>query len=192
MNNYRPISLLCIISKVLERFVFDHLNKFLNENIVLSPHHAVRFSPKTVTHQLLLFLSNVHESLNHYSSCDVIYLDFKKAFDTVPHNELLLKLWKTGITGNTWSWLKEYLTGRRQNVNINGCFSSALPVISGVPQGSILGPLLFLIYINDLPSCTTYVNLFLFADDTKCLKSITTPVDTTLLQSDLDSLSEWS
>ena len=110
----------------------------------------------------------------------------------MPHNELLLKLWKTGITGNTWSWLKEYLTGRRQNVNINGCFSSALPVISGVPQGSILGPLLFLIYINDLPSCTTYVNLFLFADDTKCLKSITTPVDTTLLQSDLDSPSEWS
>ena len=121
-----------------------------------------------------------------------IYLDFKKAFDTVPNNELLLKLWKTGITGNTWSWLKEYLTGRRQHVNINGCFSSALPVISGVPQGRILGPLLFLIYINDLPSWTTYVNLFLFADDTKCLKSITTPIDTTLLQSDLDSLSEWS
>ena len=192
VNNYRPISLLCIISKVLEQFVFDHLNIFLNENIVLSPHQFGFRKNHSVTHQLLLFLSNVHESLNHYSSCDVIYLDFKKAFDTVPHNELLLKLWKTGITGNTWNWLKEYLTGRRQHVNINGCFSSALPVISGVPQGSILGPLLFLIYINDLPSCTTYVNLFLFADDTKCLKSITTPVDTTLLQSDLDSLSEWS
>ena len=192
VNNYRPISLLCIISKVLERFVFDYLNKFLNENIVLSRHQFGFRQNHSVTYQLLLFLSNVHESLNHYSSCDVIYRDFKKALDTVPHNELLLKLWKTGITWNTWRWLQKYLTGRRQHVNINGCFSSALPVISGVPQGSILGPLLFLIYINDLPSCTTYVNLFLFADDTKCLKSITTPVDTTLLQSDLDSLSEWS
>ena len=158
----------------------------MKTSYILSRHQFSFRQNHSATHQLLLFLSNVHESLNHYSSCDVIYLDFKKEFDTVPHKQLLLKLWKTGITGNTWSWLKEYLTGRRQHVNINGCFSSALPVISGV------GPLLFLTYINDLPSCTTYVNLFLFADDTKCLKSITTPVDTTLLQSDLDSLSEWS
>ena len=148
----------------------------------------------STTQQLLIFLNYVHRALNNSncSQCDVIYLDFKKAFDSVPHQELLLKLWKAGIVGSLWQWFREYLSNRYQHVCINNCKSSTLPVISGVPQGSILGPLLFLIYINDLSPSMNYSNTFLFADDTKCLRPICSPHDRLLLQSDLDVLSAWS
>ena len=113
-------------------------------------------------------------------------LDFKKAFDLVPHHELLSKIRKIGITGNLWKRFCEYLNNRVQHVSING---SILPVLSGVPQGSILGPLLF---INDLPECVSQSIPLLFADDTKCLFPISALLDCQLLQSDLDKLSNWS
>ena len=106
-----------------------------------------------------------------------------------PHQELLLKLWKVGIVGR---WFREYLSNRLQHVCINNSKSSTLPVISGVPQGSLLGPLLFLIYINDLSPSLKHSSTFLFADDTKCLRPIHSPHDCILLQSDLDALSTWS
>ena len=124
--------------------------------------------------------------------CDVIYLDFKKAFDTVPHLELLSKIWNIDITGKIWLWIREYLTNRVQHVSINGCNSAILPVLSGVPQGSILRPLLFLIFINDLPQYVRHSLTLLFADDTKCLSPISSILDCQLLQSDLDQLSTWS
>ena len=105
---------------------------------------------------------------------DVIYVDFRKTFDSVPHNELLVKLWNMGITGILWKWFESYLSNRSQCVSINNSLSNCLPVLSGVPQGSILGPLLFLVYINDLPSVISSSNTFIFADDTKCFKTIKT------------------
>ena len=91
-----------------------------------------------------------------------------------------------------WLWIKEYLTDRNQRVCINGCHSSSLPVISGVPQGSILGPILFLVYVNDLPLQVSFSDVFLFADDTKCLKPVSSPLDSSQLQEDLNHLSSWS
>ena len=110
----------------------------------------------------------------------------------MPHHELLSKIWNIGITGSVWLWIREYLTNRVQHVSINGCNSAILPVLSGVPQGSILGPLLFLRFVNDLPQYVHYSLTLLFADDTKCLSPISSILDCQLLQSELDQLSTWS
>ena len=122
---------------------------------------------------------------------DVIYLDFRKAFDSVPHDKLLMKLWNMGISGDLWMWFRSYLNGRQQVVSINNHLSEPLPVHSGVPQGSILGPLLFLIFINELPTIVQSTKLLLFADDTKCYSasSLNGPA---LLQADVDHLYRWS
>jgi len=100
---------------------------------------------------------------------DVSYVDFCMAFDCVPHKELLLKLWNMGITGNIWRWFRSHLYNRTQCVSINNCLSRCLPVLSGVLQGSILCPLLLLVYINGFPSAISLSKLFIFADDTKGL-----------------------
>ena len=123
---------------------------------------------------------------------DSIYLDFRKVFDKVPHFELLSKLSNISISGKLLVWFHTYLTNRKQLVSINGAYSAVLPVTSGVPQGSILGPLLFLVYINDLPDVVNSCNVFLFADDTKCSRSIKTMNDCFHLQQCVDNLLSWS
>ena len=112
--------------------------------------------------------------------------------DTVSHDKLLTKLWEAGVVGNLWKFFQAYLSGRTQCVRVDSFQSGWLPVTSGVPQGSILGPLLFVIYINDLPLVLTSSKTFLYAEDTKCFQHIISPVDTTSLQADLDKLSQWS
>ena len=117
---------------------------------------------------------------------DSIYLDFSKAFDSVSHTQLLMKLRSAGIIGGVWSWLRSYLSGRSQCVLVNNCLSQPLPVKSGVPQGSILGLLLFIVYVNDLSERVNYSTIFKFADDLKCFKTICSITDSTQLQSDFD------
>ena len=135
--------------------------------------------------QLLVMLHLIHNSMK----VDVIYMDFRKAFDSVPHVELLLKLWKIGFVGNIWMWFKAYLFDRSQCVKVNGTTSDVLPVISGVPQGSILGPLMFLLYVNDLPLTALLSTILMFADDTKC---ISTNGGCSNLQKDIYAISGWS
>ena len=169
VRNYRPVALLCSISKVLEKIIYDKIIIFVSGSISPS---QFGFRPKHSTlQQLLIFVNHICNSFSSKSQTDVIYLDFKKAFDSVAHSELLVKLWSFGITGNLWNWFRGYLSDRHQRVSLNQCLSDSLPVISGVPQGSILGPLLFLIFVNDLPSTVTSSHIYLFADDTKCLQS---------------------
>ena len=130
--------------------------------------------------------------LKPQTQVDVIYLDFKKAFDSVSHSKLLEKLWVFGITGGVWRWIRAYLMGRVQFVSINGATSDILPVSSGVPQGSILGPLLFLIFVNDLPDNIMLSKVLMFADDVKCVLPVSGLDDCLKLQSDICKLMEWS
>ena len=123
---------------------------------------------------------------------DIIYLDFAKAFDSVCHVLLLWKLQHLGVSGPLLLWSKNYLTGRKQRVVINGTQSSWADVKSGVPQGSLLGPILFLIYVNDMPDEVKNSHIAMFADDSKCYKCITSETDCAVLQEDLNALSVWA
>ena len=140
---------------------------------------------------VLLFLHNIHKAFDSKSWLDAVYLDISKAFDSVPHMKLLYKLHLFGITGNLWGWFQQYLLGRYHCVDINNHLSDYLPVLSGVPQGSILGPLLFVIYINDLPQSIKDSLVFLFADDARCFRQISSSFDSFLLQSDIHHLEAW-
>ena len=130
-------------------------------------------------------------SLDKKIPVDAIYLDFSKAFDTVPHKRLLTKLEGYGVKGKVLNWIKDFLTGRTQYVSINNAVSDELPVTSGVPQGSVLGPTLFIYYINDLPEVTN-VPTKIFADDTKSFNEIKTIDDSFHLQNAIDNMVNWT
>ena len=143
--------------------------------------------------QLLKVLDIWTQILDQGGCLDIVYCDFMKAFDTVPHKRLLHMVQNYGITGNLLGWISDFLVGRTQQVVINDAKSSKASVTSGIPQGSVLGPLLFVIYINDLPDVVDKDSfVFLFADDTKVFRQINSDNDKTVLQSDIDKLLEWS
>ena len=191
VENYRPISLLCITSKVLERCVFQHTIEHFAQYFS-NCQHGFRQERSTVT-QLLEFLHKIGYALDRGQQSDIIYLDFAKAFDSVSHSRLVLKLHHYGIRGSLLQWYTDYLSNRKQCTVLQGVTSAPLSVISGVPQGSILGPLLFLVYINDLLSVVDNETIIsLFADISKCHRTISSVADCNGLQDDLDTMVEWS
>ena len=190
-ENYRPISLLPIVSKVLERCVFNCLYDHVN-NLITPLQHGFLRNRSCVT-QLLSVLHTIGRNLDKNIQADVIYLDFAKAFDTVDHNVLLSKLKAYGVSGQLLTWFANYLSGRHQRVVIDGATSQWAPVTSGVPQGSLLGPLLFIIFINDLPDVAIGdVFTSLYADDTKVYRNINTIEDCMSMQKTLTNMDTWT
>ena len=190
-KNYRPISLLCIVSKCLERCVVNHCYTLISPQLYHLQHGFLR-GRSTVT-QLLQVYHEVIEALAKGKEIDIAYLDFVKAFDKVPHCALLTKLSKFGISGQVINWFQSYLSDRYQRVALQGTYSDWLQVLSGVLQGSIMGPLMFLVYIDDIPQCITHdPKIAIFADDSKLFKIIEKPSDKFSLQQDLTQLSIWS
>ena len=190
-GNYRPISLTPILCKLLETIIRDHIMIHMKQNKLFSDKQFGFLPGRSTTLQLLRAIDDWTSAIEngHYTEC--IYTDFRKAFDTVPHRRLMKNIKAYGIAPNICQWIENWITGRKQKVIINGVESEWADVISGVPQGSVLGPLLFVIFINDLPELVVAV-LLLYADDSKIYKEITSRQDLESLQSDLDSISMWS
>ena len=189
VENYRPISLLNNVSEVMERLVFNHVYPVIESCISHAQHRFMH--KRSTTSNLLDMCGEVGATLDQGGQTDVIFLDFSKAFDSVLHNLLIHKPRSFGFNGNLLNWIQNYLSDRHQSVIINGKESDSLPVTSGVPQGSILDPLFFVLYINDLPNvCSSKVSLY--ADDARVFRKIKSINDCILLQKDLDSLLAWS
>jgi hypothetical protein len=184
-DNYRPISLLSSISKILEKIVAQKLVNHLLSNDLLYPHQYGFLPKRSVEQNLLQIVNYVAQALDEGNFCIAVFLDLKKAFDVCDHEILLKKLFKMGIRGVAYKWFQNYLSGRSQFVDIGGNRSNPLNIDISVIQGSILGPILFLCYINDFYSATSLFSV-LFADDTtglgkgKILNELTAYVNTEL------------
>jgi hypothetical protein len=190
-ENYRPISLTSICSKVIEHIVHSSISRFLEENNTLTPRQHGFRSHHSCETQLILAIDDWAKALDSRTRTDIAIFDFSKAFDSVPHRRLLAKIESYGIKGTTLAWIKSFLFSRRQRVVINGSQSPWSPVISGVPQGTVLGPLLFLLYINDIVAQIDS-DIRLFADDCILYRKISSSSDSAKLQKDIDTLHSWS
>ena len=189
--NYRPISLTCICCKLMEHVLASNIMKHGDRNSIIFPLQYGFRKNMSCEQQLLGFTSDLHKNLDEGRQSDVIIMDFSKAFDKVGHQRLLHKLDFYGIRGKNLKWIQSFLQGRSQRVLLDGNRSSSIAVESGVPQGSVLGPCLFLFYINDLPNGLAS-NVRLFADDAISYMTIENQHDAQNLQHDLNKIGGWA
>ena len=191
-SNYRPVSLTSHIVKIFERVIRKNLVGHLESNKLLTDHqHGFRKGHSCLT-QLLHHFDEVLQNYLDGSDTDCIYLDYAKAFDKVDHGLLIRKLKNYGVNPKMIDWVESFLTGRFQQVAVNGVLSTAALILSGVPQGTVLGPILFLIFINDITSCICNCTMRCFADDTRIMRRISRETDVPILQSELDNVVRWS
>ena len=187
--NYRPISLTSVCSKILEHIIHSQIMRHLDAHQILSDQQHGFRKKSSCESQQILTIQDLVSSKEEHEQMDAVFMDFNKA-DKVGHQRLAIKLDHYGIRGNLLQWLKNFLAKRSQQVLVGGHSSSPAPVTSGMPQGTVLGPLSFLIYINDMllkVSSTTR----LFADDSLSYRRIKSPEDAQILQEDLDRLQQW-
>lgn len=190
--NYRPISLTCSLCRVLERLIAEKISDFLIENNILSEHQFGFMKKRSTKTQLISVLEDWYNALSGKYNIDCVYIDLKRAFDVIPHDLLLYKLYAIGIRGKLHSWISDFLTDRTFQVKIGNNFSSKFYAKSGVPQGSVLGPLLFIIYINDLPNAISNdVKIKLFADDNKLYNIHKTKNERKKMITALDDFANW-
>ena len=190
-SNYRPVSLKLVLCKTLERLIREEITVHLSaEGLLHRSQHGFTHGRSCLTNLLETF-TDWFEMFDNGHPVDAVFLDFRKAFDRVPHARLLFKLKKFGINGRLLTWIENFLKDRKQRVVLNKTESSWKPVISGVPQGSVLGPILFLIYINDLPEHTKS-SCKIFEDDPKVYSKVGTLVEVEELQRDIEHLVAWS
>ena len=191
-KNYRPVALTSHIIKIFEKIIVNRIVEHLERNELYNDsQHGFRRGRSCLS-QLLEHYHRIVKALADGSSVDVVYLDFAKAFDKVDHKVLLRKLRRLGIGGKLLKWIRCFLTGRKQSVAVEGTRSGDSEVISGVPQGSVLGPLLFLIHISDIDSGISHATLSSFADDTRVLMEIRRTEDRVNMQTDLNTIYSWA
>ena len=180
-----------MLCKLLEKIIKKRIVEYLETNLIFTTHqHGFRARRSCLT-ALLEYFENITRLLDENYPCDAIYLDCQKAFDTVPIKRLILKLEAVGIKGKLLQWISDFLLNRKQRIQIRNTSSEWVKVLSGVPQGSVLGPLLFLIYINDIVM-NIESTIKLFADDAKIYRPIKNANDAQVLQNDLKNLENWS
>ena len=194
VSNYRPISLTSIVSKLLEKLLKAAIMKHVMENELLNSSQHGFMAKKSCLTNLLHCLEEVTAILDSGDCVDILYLDFAKAFDKVQHKRLLSKLEALNIKGEILAWIKAWLSNRKHRVVLNGKQSDWCAVPCSVPQGSVLGPILFIIYINDIDGCIEDIIALLlkFADDTKVIKRISTVADNLALQDVINNLMAWA
>ena len=191
-SNYRPISVIPTVSKNFEKNVFDQLNKYYNDNNLLTSCQSGFRSLHSTMAALLEATNSRSVNIDNGLVNGVVFIDLKKAFDTIDHQIILQKQGNYGIDHSSLKWFKSYLTGRTQKCTVNDRLSKSRSTNCGIPQGSNLGPLLFLIYINDLPNCLHHATPRMFADDT----SLSYAADSlseleSVINSELESLKTW-
>ena len=194
VKNYRPISLVPLCAKVFEKFLFNKLYSYFDSNQLLSNKQSGFRPGDSTTNQLLFLVNELHKAFDDPKCLEVraVFLDISKAFDKVWHEGLLFKLKQNGISGNLLNFFQSYLSNRKQSVVLNGFDSDKREIKSGVPQGSVLGPLLFLIYINDLER-DIKSNINFFADDTMLYSIVNDPLTSAeVLNHDLTLISTWA
>ena len=193
VSNYRPVSLLCVASKVFERIVFKHVFNFFRENFVINNFQSGFQSGRSTVTQLLELYHQFCSAVDCQKEIRVVFLDIRKAFDKVWHKGILHKLSLCGVKGNLLKWFESYLSERKQRVIINGQYSEWASIDAGVPQGSVLGPLLFLIYINDVTAVVNHCKIRLFADDTCLFIEVDDRENTAAqIEQDLENIVKWS
>ncbi len=190
-DNYRPISLTSVLCKIMESIIKDAITQHLISNNLLSQAQFGFRTKRSCILQLLEAMDYWTEVLDKGLPVDVVYFDFKKAFDSVPHRKLLQKVKAYGIRGQLLMWIRDFLSDRRQRVSIEDIKSDWIKILSGVPQGSVLGPLLFLIFINDLPEVVECC-IKLFADDTKLYSILSNNFDYERMKRDTQRMMDWS